>query len=410
MHFDVTRVGQVIPPHILWLTWIDPYPEQDGQRLYSGRLIDAVAAAGARINVLCFSSETPIQRKREPARGISWWTVPRRERPKWASVFSSLPNVAYRCATEEMKVNLRRMVASGYWDKVVFDGLSAGWALPILEPIRDSCGGRPDFIYVAHNHEESTRADVAADYRGLDPLMRFALFRDARKAGRLERHLVDAADLVTAITPEDAEKFRQNAPDKHMAVLPPGYGGQPVRHREITADTPRLAVIAGSFDWVAKRMNLEAFLARADPVFAKAGIRLRVVGGGPSGYLEKLAPRMRATEFLGRVPRIAPHIADARIAIVPELTGGGFKLKVLDYVFNRLPVLAIAGSTAGTPLKTPMSMLAYASMESLVEGVVRAIDDLPLLNRLQNCAYDTCVQRFDWGRRGEEFLMHAVSE
>lgn len=394
-------------PRFLWLTWIDPYPEHDGQRLYSGRLIESVAEAGAKIDVLCFNSEKPLDRRLERSDKVTWWTMPRRLRPKWASPFSSLPNVAYRCETDEMKSTLRHMLANGYWDKIVFDGLSAGWALPILEPLRKIYGGRPEIIYVAHNHEESTRGAMFRDFDGANPLMHLALFHDFRKAGRLERRLVAASDLITAITPEDAELFHRAAPDKRLAVLPPGYSGQRVEHRTITEDLPRLAVIVGSFDWIAKQMNLEAFLACADARFADAGIRLRVVGRGPPGYLEGLSQHTRVTEFLSHVPRVEPHMADARIAIVPERTGGGFKLKILDYVFNRLPVLAMEGSTSGTPLKTPSSMLAYGTMESLVNGVIRAIDDLPLLNSLQNSAYASCANRFDWNRRGEKFLAHA---
>lgn len=396
-------------PRFLWLTWIDPFPEHDGQRLYSGRLIQAVAEAGAKIDVLCFSSEKPAHHGPSESKNVVWWTVPRRPRPKWASVLSPLPNMAFRCQTEEMTATLRNLLANGYWNKVVFDGLSAGWALPMLDSARKSLGGHPELIYVAHNHEESTRATLSRDFAGGNPLIRLALIHDSRKAGRLERRLVSTADLVTAITTEDAALFHKAAPGKPLAVLPPGYSGKRVEHRTITEDLPRVAVIVGSFDWIAKQMNLEAFLACADSKFAEAGIRLRVVGRGPPGYLEKLSQHTQATEFLSHVPRVEPHIADARIAIVPERTGGGFKLKILDYVFNRLPVLAIEGSTKGTPLKTPSSMLEFRTMDALVDGVVRAIDDLPLLNRLQDRAYSSCANRFDWSRRGRQFLRHAGS-
>src|SRR3546814_12594130 len=89
------------------------------------------------------------------------------------------------------------------------------------------------------------------------------------------------ADVVTAITPEDGMLFRRQAPRKPVIVLPPGYAGTRVASRTITAETPRIAVMVGSFEWIAKRMNVEAFVSAADPVFAAAGIRLRIVGKGP---------------------------------------------------------------------------------------------------------------------------------
>ena len=44
-----------------------------------------------------------------------------------------------------------------------------------------------------------------------------------------------------------------------------------------------------------------------------------------------------ATQFTGTVPDVTRYMDEARIAIVPERNGGGFKLKVLEYVFNRIP-------------------------------------------------------------------------
>ena len=52
-----TAVDGADPKHCLWVTWTDPQPEHDGQRIYSGRLIEALASAGARVDVLCFASK-----------------------------------------------------------------------------------------------------------------------------------------------------------------------------------------------------------------------------------------------------------------------------------------------------------------------------------------------------------------
>ena len=120
--------------------------------------------------------------------------------------------------------------------------------------------------------------------------------------------------------------------------------------------------------------------------------------------MDKLRRQVRATKLVGSVPEVEPHLREARIAVVPERSGGGFKLKVLDYVFHRLPVAAITGSVAGTPLQPPESILTFANLERLASGVIRALDDLPLLNKLQEQAYVACADQFDWRRRGEAFL------
>jgi polysaccharide biosynthesis protein PslH len=104
------------------------------------------------------------------------------------------------------------------------------------------------------------------------------------------------------------------------------------------------------------------------------------------------------------VESVTSYMDQARLAIVPERTGGGFKLKVLDYVFNRMPILALSGSVAGVPLRDEESILLYPDHEGLARGVLRAINDIDLLNRLQDLAYTACSEKFDWNSRGRQLL------
>jgi glycosyltransferase involved in cell wall biosynthesis len=187
-----------------------------------------------------------------------------------------------------------------------------------------------------------------------------------------------------------------------VLVLPPGYQGRRLKQRRITGEVPRRAIVVGSFEWVAKQMNLQEFLRPADPIFASAGAELEVVGAGDPAFFESLRGSLKATRLVGRVESITPHLDAARIAVVAERLGGGFKLKVLDYVFNRLPVAALDGSVAGTPLTPDDTMLTFESHGPLAEGVAKAIDDLDLLNRLQTRAYEACSRRFNWEDRGQQ--------
>lgn len=385
----------------LWLTWTDPCPEHDGQRIYSGNLIPAMAEAGAEVHVLCAASELSPRRDGDREGGVTWHTVRHARPPAWASVGSSLPHIAHRSAVPTMQRRLLQALEAGPWDCVVFDGLNVGWALPLVRRALAGSPRRCRLVYVSHNHESSMRRRIAARAEG--SLLRRAMLRqDAIKVARLERRLVGAADLVTAITPEDAALFEQEAGSKPIMVLSPGYQGRRVLERRITGAVPRRAIVVGSFEWVAKQMNLEEFLAAADPLFAAAGAEIEVVGAGDPGFFDRLRGGLKATRLVGRVESIAPHLDEARIAVVAERLGGGFKLKVLDYVFNRLPVAALDGSVAGTPLTPNDSMLTFAHHRPLAEGVLSALDDLDLLNRLQTSAYQACARQFDWSDRGRQ--------
>jgi len=389
----------------LWLTLADPEPRHNGQYIYSGGLIDSVAATGSEIEVL--GLRRPDSRRDDGTRDehVVWWLPGEPLDPlqsRWASLASTLPHIAYRCRTSAMSRKLHQLLERGGWDGIVFDGISVGWA---LAPVREFYAGRcdrPRLIYVSHNHEESLRQQVADSQRQF--FRRQVVRLDAAKVSRLERDLVDQVDFVTAITPEDLKLYERRRGNKPMGVLTPGYRGRKLGERRLTADLPRRAVIVGSFDWIAKRMNLEEFVEIADPLFAEAGAELTAVGSAEEKFLEGLRQRTRASTFTGTVPDVTRYMDEARIAIVPERNGGGFKLKVLEYVFNRIPVFALRGSFAGMPLVHGDSVMLYADHEALARGVLETIDDFDRLTRLQERAYAACRDCFDWASRGRQIL------
>ena len=109
------------------------------------------------------------------------------------------------------------------------------------------------------------------------------------------------------------------------------------------------------------------------------------------------------------MPGVANPWGNARMALVPEVIGGGFKLKFLDYVFGRMPVVTLNDAAAGVPEPVRNAMLGCADLPALVRTVVERIDDLPTLARLQSDALDAARTAFDWSDRGRA-LLRAVRE
>jgi hypothetical protein len=157
---------------------------------------------------------------------------------------------------------------------------------------------------------------------------------------------------------------------------------------------------------------MSAFFEAADPILEEAGIGIDVVGEGPGSLRKVWETKVKATRFHGFVEELGDFLAARRMGLVIEQTGGGFKLKTLDYIFNRLPIAAIKGSMAGLPLTPEAHYLSFESMRELAQGVAGVIDDVERLNSLQQTAYEKCEAGFDWSDRGRtlcDALRHAVN-
>jgi glycosyltransferase involved in cell wall biosynthesis len=227
---------------------------------------------------------------------------------------------------------------------------------------------------------------------------------DAAKADRLEKRLVRHFNVLSVITAEDLRSFGSSG---NAVLLTPGYTGPRVGCRKIDAATPRRALILGNAVWLAKQMNLIEFITAADQLFYQQEIELWVVGNVPDRL--QANNRLRATRFLGFVEDLEPVFRSVRIGIIAERTGGGFKLKTLDYIFNRVPMATIAGGIAGLPLRPGLDYLSFETMRELAQGVAAAIDEIERLNSLQRAAYKKCENAFDWSDRGRS-LFDAIQQ
>ena len=74
----------------------------------------------------------------------------------------------------------------------------------------------------------------------------------------------------------------------------------------------------------------------------------------------------------------------ARIALVPEEIGGGFKLKILDYIFSRVPIAAVETALNGIPVQLQSQFVIESDISTLLATIVAVIDDIDRLNAMQN--------------------------
>jgi len=383
------------PLRCLWLSAELPARPTTGLHGYSAGLRRGLAAAGAGIDVLGLGpsdgDEAPGVRRRPVAGALQGWS---------GSLTSALPAVSHAPATAAYRAAVREALAERPWDAVVIDHLQMAWVARAHPGLGRGRGG-PPLVFVTHNHEATVRAASAAEHPLWSP-QGMVLRVDSRKAARLEAATVAAADLVTTITEDDADAFRAGAgtgrPEPgRFVVLPPGHDDPSVVPVP-AARRARRVVMVGSFEWHVKAANLRQFLLAADPVLAAAGVELVVVGRVPEPVLERLRPHLRATRFAGWVERLADVLGDARLAVVDEPVGGGFKMKTLDYVFHHVPVAATTGSVRGLDLGE--GMLEAPDAGSLARLLVAAVDDPDRLDDLAARAYRSAVERFDWLRTG----------
>ncbi len=385
----------------LWIARYIPYPSDEGAKVYSANLAQSLADSGVAVRFTGFgdAGAVPIA-----AANIEWLAVPGEKRNKAIASLSGWPIAAAVDATKAYRALLEAQLREP-WDAIVFDSYATGWALDRCLAYRNEWQAHQTvLVHVSHNHEQLLWGSMAREARG-SALRRLALRRNAHKVSALERRIVGIADLLTTITDEDLQSLGADLQHNRSLVLTPGYLGWIAHERHITAATPRRVIIMGSFKWVVKQENLARFVETADPIFKQHGIELDIVGEVPQPLLGTLRAGCRATHFHGFVSDVEPYLTNARIAVVPESIGGGFKLKFLDYIFGRVPVATVSQAVAGLPAELQRVMLSNDDLNELIRKIVSHIDRFDELNWMQERAFTIAKSQFNWGTRGERLRL-----
>lgn len=371
----------------LFVTRYYPFPKRAGALIYTSHLIKLCSRLSKFIDIV--GSHYPDLRTRDADAEKStspngdYFFHPVRQASMARILSSLLPTSAWPHATRENIDNLRRCLERKP-GLIVLDHVGAIWAFrEIAKHLRAFPTTR--LIYCTHNDEVATRLSQI-DFHPKEILRSIAFLIDAAKIGFWERRLFPRTHLLTTITPEEASAYARSKAE--TAVIRPAYEGEVLATRNINKDTPRQVCICGSFLWSAKRWNLEAFLAANHDYLHDNGIPLVVVGNMTDAFRKKIQNQWPDVIVEGRVSSIIPYLRNSRLGLLVDETGGGFKLKILDYVFNRLPIAGLYRAAAGVPLVAGKNSLLCGDMKEIGPLIKETIDDFQKLNALQNNAFD----------------------
>jgi glycosyltransferase involved in cell wall biosynthesis len=127
--------------------------------------------------------------------------------------------------------------------------------------------------------------------------------------------------------------------------------------------------------------------------------RIFVVGANPSKSIMK-----RATENIiitGYVDDVRPYVARAQVFVIPLLIGGGTRLKALEAMAMKRPIVSTTLGCEGIHLKHGESVLFGDTPKDFADAVIRMFGDAGLRSKLVESAYANVVAHYSWDAIGK---------
>lgn len=355
-------------PTILFLVHRIPYPPNRGDRIRSFHMLEFLARR-AEVALAFLSDQTPSAEAMgalEARCGWIGWARWGRWR-RWLRAAWSF--AAGKTATEgmfassELRRKLRGWLQQHRPDAVlVFCSSMAQYLdLPGLQQVR---------IVVDLVDVDSQKW---LDYAGLSRgWRRWAYQAEGRRLRRLEAQIGRRAAAVLLTTPQEADLYRQIAPEANVQVVMNGVdidyfhpqfsGGQcsvdPDAGREVAQQTRPQArcVFVGALDYQANIDGLRWFCQEVWPQVRKERLDAKfiVVGSNPTGEVHRLAERTPGVRLVGPTPDVRPLLAEAEIVVVPLRVARGIQNKVLEGLAMGKAVLATPQALEGLAVRPGM--------------------------------------------------------
>lgn len=224
---------------------------------------------------------------------------------------------------------------------------------------------------------------------------------ECRQAAVLQAAAVAAADAVIAFTSRDAA-LAASLRAAAVHVVPCGVepGPAPSRTREANGS----AAFVGNLHYKPNARAAAYLHARLAPALAARGGFVDVYGRYPSAL--RALGTGTTVRLHGPVPDLPSALSTSAVGLAPLDSGGGMKLKVLQYMAAGLPVVGTDEAFAGLPDPAAFALVSTApAMRDMPALVTRLQDDPHLRHRLGTAGRRLIETEFSWASAARVALL-----
>jgi glycosyltransferase involved in cell wall biosynthesis len=378
---------------VLQLCCRAPFPPDQGGKIRSLHLLEGLQQI-ADVNLLCFQREPAEQAAVDAlaARGLAITPVPVPSyAPRWwHHVRSVHPLLVQRYGPTTLLEAASFHLARDRYDLVIVDGPDALLASVGIERTKGVA-----VIYQAHNVEsEVYRRCLAVDELSLKA--RLVAGFDLMKMERFERNRVRQFAGITAVSSRDAGILQRWAPGASVHVIPNGADCKNLVPLDI-APVPGSILFMGLLSYAPNRDAVQYFVSAILPQIRRAvpGATLTVVGR-QDGELDRAVRDNPGVVFTGYVDDVRPHLARAQVIAVPLRAGGGTRLKILEAMAMRRPVVSTRLGAEGLELTAGEHLLIADRPEAFAASVIRLLQDPITAERMAERGRQAILERYDW--------------
>jgi sugar transferase (PEP-CTERM/EpsH1 system associated) len=214
--------------------------------------------------------------------------------------------------------------------------------------------------------------------------------REARKLLAFESALLARADAALLVTDAERQVMARMQPQWPAKLETMSNGVDLEAFPAAHPADGELIVMCGRMDYRANVEGARWFAQEVLPLIRKRAPAavFRIVGAAPTAAVRALA-RLPGVEVTGAVPKVWPHLAEARVVVAPLRFARGIQNKVLEGLAAARPVVATPAALEGLEATPGREVLTADEPAAFAEAVLQVLEG---------------AAPADLGSRGREFV------
>lgn len=284
---------------------------------------------------------------------------------------------------------VRRLVRRGQFDFIIGEFATMGHFDLDTDAVR---------ILDAHNVEYDNFRRMRA-VKGA-PLHKWFYNREYKKCYSEEVQAFKRHDALFVTSRRDGELIKEDAPAPRQYVIPNGVQ-MDYFYPSKTEQEPFSIVFTGAMEYLPNNDGMIYFLEAIFPIIQKRvpQAKVYVVGKNPPPALRKY--QSDSVTITGFVEDVRPYVDQAKVFVVPLNMGSGTRLKVVEALAMKKPVVSTSIGCEGIDVENEKHLLIRDDPAAFAEAVISLFEDRDLRERLITNGYELVKQHYDWSVIGQ---------
>lgn len=400
---------------VLIISPVLPYPPNDGGRLRTYKLCEALSEKYDFILIAPASDKEAEERKNSSKRFIlDAVLVPKygssqslglcpnlAQKTKnkindWMNLWQGMPSFS---ADPAMSQAIKRTLKDKSINLVQVEHLYSVQYLSLAE-------GMPKIVS-AHN-VETVRSQgflgqrpTYARNRIIDHIDNFLIRLKSpirnRRIQRIEANLNDLSDACIAVSEEDSHVLERLNPGLKIVTVPNGVDIDYFTPNADSFHDPTI-VFSGHMGYYP---NEDAVLYLHKDILPSVrsqipNIKTIIVGKEPSPNILKLAIEDRSINVTGFVEDVRPYLRPDAVYVVPLRYGSGTRLKVLEAMAMEMAVVSTSIGCEGIDVEHNANIIIEDSPNAYAAAIIRLLKYAEQRKRLAKAGRQLVLQKYDW--------------